>query len=223
MFNIFKSNYKKIPAYKLPIDVIKEKAKILFIDDEDVDLIPLLQNEKWHVEHWKDVQSLQVLESGKYDLIFLDIGGVGKLYSPDEEGFGILKRLKKVNPSVMIVSYSGQSFDASKSDFWSLSDGNLSKSSGAIKAMELMEDLLKEKFTSQALWADLKSILASNNVPDQEVDRIESLIVSGKKKDVEHSIASLLKKQISSESTTQALLGLASKIIVILKYMNGAS
>lgn len=56
---------KELPKIQLSMKGVREKSKVLFIDDEDVDLISLLQAEGWHVEHWKKVKSLTGLESGQ--------------------------------------------------------------------------------------------------------------------------------------------------------------
>ena len=216
-----KAKVKTIPDLKLNVEEIRKKSKILFVDDEDVELIALLQNEGWHVEHWKDVTSLQQLESGKYDLIFLDIGGVGKQYSPEDEGFGILKRLKKVNPSVLVVAYSGQSFDIEKSEFWSLSDASLTKSSGAIKAIEIMEDLLKDKYKSLNLWDELKCVLKNYDISEDELTKIENIIADSNNPNQENNLKDKLKSYIDNDSALQAILGIASKIVIILKYASG--
>ena len=210
---------KELPKVQLSLKGIKEKSKVLFIDDEEVDLIPLLQAEGWHVEQWKDVNSLTELESGKYDLIFLDIGGVGRKFSPEEEGFRILKRIKSINPSVLIVSYSGQRFDSTKSEFWALADGNLSKSSGAIKAIELLEDLLKQKFTSTYLWNEALEILKGHGMSETDIEKVKQNII---KKEEPKKIEEKIKSLFGTESSFQIVLGTISKIVMILKYMNGS-
>ncbi len=205
-----------MPEKSLPIEEIKKQSKILFIDDEDVALISILRKENWIVDHWKDVQSLTRLESGEFDLIFLDIGGVGQQYSPEKEGFGILERIKSQNPSVLVVAYSGLEFDFSKSKFWELADGKLSKTLGAIDAIELMEGLLKEKFSGINLWKDAVTLLQEQEIPDREIKKMESELCRSKN---EKTIKALLEKHIKKESKLQNILGIIAKITMILKYL----
>jgi DNA-binding NarL/FixJ family response regulator len=185
--SIFSSNQK------IPLSIIKDRAKLLFIDDQDVELLGTLQTEGWHVEHWKDVQNFRDLEEGKFDLVFLDIGGIGKKYSPDKEGFGVLERLKKVNPSLIIVAYSGQEYDPEKLDFFNLADAKLSKGSGALKAIETIEQLLSEKWTLNELWRDIEVVLTGNQVSSKSTEKL--------KKD----LSNLMKKDGKSESGFRSL------------------
>lgn len=218
MFNFFKTKSEEVVELKLPIAQIKEKANILFIDDHQVDLIETLQLEGWHVEYWSDVRSLNDLESGKFDIIFLDIGGVGKDYSPLEEGFGILSRVKKINPSVLIVAYSGQSFDASKSQFWSKADASLSKSSGAIEAIELLESLLAKKYNSKVLWDDFLDLLKQQNVSEKNVNEIQKIIFGSRDSDSVSKLKSALSLISLGASTSNSLISIGEKIILIVKH-----
>lgn len=221
MFNFFKKTKDiEIPDHSLPLDKIKERANILFIDDQKVDLIETLQLEGWHVEYWSDVRSLSDLESGKFDIIFLDIGGIGKEYSPEDEGFGILSRVKKVNPSVLVVAYSGRTFDVTKSQFWSIADDSLSKSAGAIDAIELLEGLLCKKFNTSLLWKDLSSILSSNNVNESTVRRIKNSLLTTKVERTDQNFENSLKTLSLSSNIAKSTLSIGLKILLILKYYN---
>lgn len=218
----FWSKKKEQIEFKLPMKDIKERANILFIDNEEVPLIETLQLEGWHVEHWIEVKSLKELEDGKFDLIFLDIGGIGKEYCPDEEGFGILKRIKTVNPSILIVAFSGLSFDATRAEFWALADATLSKSSGAIKAIELLEELLKKKYNSKELWNDFQQLLNINGYDPKCIKEIEKIIFdSGSNKESLEKLKKALQLASLSATSFNALLNIGSKIISIIKLVNG--
>ncbi|NOT78276.1 MAG: hypothetical protein HOP07_04660 [Bacteriovoracaceae bacterium] len=216
MFSMFKSS--KIVELKLPMPLIKERANILFIDNEKVELIETLQLEGWHVEYWDDVKSLKDLEEGKFDIIFLDIGGVGKAYAPTEEGFGILTRLKSVNPTVCVVAYSGMSFDASKAQFWAKADASLSKSAGAIDAIELLEELLTKKYNSKVLWDDFKSILKINHATDKQIELIQNAIfIDSKNSNKLEKLKVALSTISLSASTMGSLITIGTKIYKIIE------
>jgi CheY-like chemotaxis protein len=161
---------------RLPMSVIKDRARLLFIDDQPVPLVDLLQAEGWRVEYWKDVKTLQRLEDGSFDLVFLDIRGVGNAYSPDDEGLELIRRIKSRNPALILIAFTGETFDAEKTRFFQLADGQLNKSSGGLKAIEMVEELLAERWTGERLWDDVKSILRESGVPETQVSELEDKV-----------------------------------------------
>ncbi|MGB3087490.1 MAG: hypothetical protein WBC53_07175, partial [Phycisphaerae bacterium] len=78
-------------------------TRIVVIDDEK-EAFPLdvLASQGYAIDHWGDVKDLQKLETGFYDIIILDIGGVGQELDADNEGLGVLRHIKKVNPSQIV-------------------------------------------------------------------------------------------------------------------------
>jgi CheY-like chemotaxis protein len=103
-----------------PLEELRKRARILVVDDDENSFpVELLKKEGYAIDYWPKIESLSKLERGDYDIIILDIGGVAKEYS-SEDGLGVLEHLKEVNPSQIVVAFSGQSFDLSKNRFWQL-------------------------------------------------------------------------------------------------------
>jgi len=57
IFNWFKK--ESLENIQVPIDLneIRKRARILFIDDEDVPQIKILIAEGFSIEHWKDIEN----------------------------------------------------------------------------------------------------------------------------------------------------------------------
>lgn len=176
-FSWFEKKHTPSPA-NIDLAFMKKNCRILFIDDHDVPLIITLKNEGWCVDYWEDVKRMSDLESGQYDLIFLDIGGVGIEYSPKEEGLGILRRLKDANPSVLVIAYSSQEYDFEKQKFYEIADAKLSKSSGALQAMSTIEELLKKKWTIEHQLENIETILLLSKVEKKQIEAIKTILIT---------------------------------------------
>ncbi len=82
--------YYKITKKKIS----KEKAIILFIDDEEFPIVDSLREGNWTVERIKDILSVEDEKIKKSHVIFVDNKGVGQKLSPREEGLGVIKAIK---------------------------------------------------------------------------------------------------------------------------------
>lgn len=135
---------KKWP--KLEIDEIRKRSRILVIDDDEFAYQPLFEKDGYTIEKWDDVIDLPKLEKGYYDLILLDIQGVGSELS-QEQGFGILKHLYKVCPTQMIISYSNADFSLKYQKFFKMADAVLAKSDDYVQFKRTVDKLLNDRFS----------------------------------------------------------------------------
>lgn len=146
MFGIFKSKEKLWS--QLGMDEIRKRARILVIDDSDFGYLPLFEKEGYTIEKWNDVDDLNKLESGYYDILLLDIQGVGREQSK-EQGFGILKHLRGTSPAQIIITYSNAkySMDTKYQEFFQMADATLAKSEDYVNFKSTVDDLLRDRFT----------------------------------------------------------------------------
>jgi CheY-like chemotaxis protein len=143
MFNIFRRK-KSWPV--VPYDEIKKRTKILVIDDNDFVYMSLFKKDGYSIEKWDDIKDLPKLESGHFDIILLDIEGVGMKQSKDQ-GFGVLQHLRQVNPSQIIVAYSNADWSLKYQDFFRQADATLAKSSDYVKFKRTVDKLLTDRFS----------------------------------------------------------------------------
>lgn len=159
-------------AFSLP--ELRKRTKILVIDD-DVDAFPVqsLRNQGYTIEHWAEVQSMERLERGDFDIIILDIAGVARKLSPEEDGFAVLQHLKQHNPMQIIVAFSGQSFDLSKQEFFKLADDTLPKPVNTLKCRQILDELIESKMTVRHLWDTVSALMRAEGVTERKVAKLE--------------------------------------------------
>lgn len=135
---------KKWP--KLDLDEIRKRARILVIDDNDFAYKTLFENDGYTIEKWDDVDDLPKLEKGYFDIILLDIQGVGKVYSK-EQGLGVLKHLHEVCPSQIVIAYSNADFSLKYQDFFKMADAVLAKADDYVQFKRTVDKLLGQRFS----------------------------------------------------------------------------
>lgn len=97
---------KKRQYQKMDSQYIREKAHILFIDDQTFQKVERIKEAGWIVERTKDIKSLDDDRVKRAHVIFVDYKGVGKYLSLQEEGVGLIIALKNRYPSKRVVLYS---------------------------------------------------------------------------------------------------------------------
>ena len=105
MFNLFKKKKNKRFLKKSLAD-LKDKTRILFIDDRDTDLVSALQKEGWRVKYVDDLDSYNNTDLVDSQIICSDIKGVGIKLNVQGEGLGLVKAIKAKYPEKKIVLYS---------------------------------------------------------------------------------------------------------------------
>ena len=157
---------KAIPWPELPFDEVKKRARLLVIDDSSFIYLDLFKADGYAIDQWSDVTDLSRLERGEFEVILLDVQGVGKAISPSEQGLGILRHLRTINPGQVIIAFSNSEFSLKYHDFFSLADATLSKSADYVDFKRKVDELLKARF-SLGFFVTRIVGLANPTVPDR--------------------------------------------------------
>lgn len=91
-----------------------KKLRILFIDDETLEIVSTLKSEGYDVDHWPDVQSLENIVDGRYHIVFFDVRGIGEKYGGN--GLDIVKYVGTHNPLIHSVVFSAKPFNGAESE-----------------------------------------------------------------------------------------------------------
>lgn len=126
---------------------IVERARILVIDDEDFPYALLFRRDGYNVTKWRDVTKLTDIEQGKYDVILLDLQGIGRKISQDQ-GLGVLKHIKQVNPGQVVVAYSNAEWPLEYQPFFDMADAVLAKTADYVDFKRSVDELLEEHFST---------------------------------------------------------------------------
>lgn len=164
----------------LPFDEIKKRARLLVIDDQEFAYLKLFKVDGYTFDKWKDVDDLPKLENGYYDIVLLDIHGVGLAQSA-EQGFGILKHLRKVSPAQIVVAYSNSDWSLKYQEFFDLADRKLAKGQDYVDFKRVVDELLRERFALSFYLKRIDGVL-KGRVPDEAEARLiaERAILSRK-------------------------------------------
>jgi len=132
---------------KLATEDIVKRARLLVIDDAEFPLIKSFRKDGYNMEKWNDVRDLGSLESDSFDLILLDLQGVGRGHSPDQ-GFGILKHIRETNPAQIVVAYSNEEWPLEYQPFFHNADAVLPKTkTDYYEFKRTVDSLLAKRFS----------------------------------------------------------------------------
>jgi CheY-like chemotaxis protein len=140
----FKRHYEA----EIPLKEIISRVRILVIDDQEFPYVKLFKRDGYSVDKWRDVTRLVEIEQGDYDLILLDLQGVGSAISVSEQGLGVLRHIKKVRPTQLVIAYSNAEFPLQYQPFFDLADGVLQKSADYVDFKRKVNDLLQSHFSA---------------------------------------------------------------------------
>ncbi len=106
MFDFFRKS-PLTPITDSDFNKIKFKARIAFIDDEELTNVERLRQDGYNITQYTDIENIDDFIRKEYHVVVLDIQGIGKTISPKQEGWGILKYLKEENPHIVVVIFTG--------------------------------------------------------------------------------------------------------------------
>lgn len=102
MWNPFKKKQNKRFSKK-SIPELKDKTRILLIDDEETDLVESLKSEGWHIKYMADLDKYNNTDLKDAHIVCVDIKGVGKKLNIKEEGLGLVRNIKEKYPEKRII------------------------------------------------------------------------------------------------------------------------
>lgn len=129
------------------IEALRKKAKILVIDDHAFPAQKLFERDGYHFERWPQIRNLSQLTDGHYDIILLDVQGVGLNESPELQGLGILSHIKQSNPSQVVIVYTAQPQKISMRAIIEMADDVLDKDASYVEYKQAVDKLLRARAT----------------------------------------------------------------------------
>jgi CheY-like chemotaxis protein len=128
-------------------DEIVRRARVLVIDDGPFPYKTLFERDGYTIQQWPDVNDLHALEQGEFDLILLDLLGVGTAESSDE-GFGLLRHIRQVSPAQIVVAYSNSDLSLEYQPFFRDADAVLHKTKADyVEFKRTVDRLLADRFS----------------------------------------------------------------------------
>ena len=148
---------------------ITKRARLLIIDDQDFPYLKFFQRDGYQIEKKDDVESVRDLERGDWDMVLLDLHGVGTAFS-DEQGLGVLRHLRRSAPSVLVIAYSNADWPLDiNQDFFDLADATVGKSNASYFEFKQKVDEQLIRRYSQGFFIDrFADVVGSENAARSE-------------------------------------------------------
>ncbi len=202
---------------------ILRRSRILVIDDQRPEIVDDLRKAHFAVDYEPDidVNKIDLLDKQIYDLILLDFGNVGKAFGSDE-GLSLLRHIKRVNPAVVVISYTSKALGASQADFYRLSDAVLAKDAGISESLEKIEVELRRAHSISNIWSGLLAVCGVQ--PGSKEDKEwQDLLVRGlnKQSKMEALKAGVMKMLTSEEMQKTGAILLTKAIELAVKSASG--
>jgi CheY-like chemotaxis protein len=127
---------------------VVRRSRIVVIDDSEFPYLKLFRRDGYNMDKWNDVRDLPALERGEYDVILLDLQGVGRSLSSDDQGLGVLAHLRETAPAQIVVAYSNAEWSVAYQSFFESADAVLHKTKDDYMAFKrTVDQLLTERFS----------------------------------------------------------------------------
>ncbi|REL37684.1 response regulator [Rhodohalobacter sp. SW132] len=154
---------------------LKNRIRILLIDDEESLNIDQFNREGYSLEHWEQVKSMKPLHQGEFDILILDIRDIATDIS-EEDGFGVLKSIKENNPLQIVIAFSAYSYDLSKKKFWDLADDAVDKPVGFIEMKKVLDNIIFNRFNPENEINIIHDKLYELNISTNDIISLEKSI-----------------------------------------------
>jgi CheY-like chemotaxis protein len=186
---------------------IVHRARVLVIDDGEFPYMQLFKRDGYTIQQWSDVTDLQALEVGKFDLILLDLRGVGRAESSDE-GFGLLKHIRETSPAQIVIAYSNSDLSLEYQPFFRNADAVLHKSkTDYVEFKRTVDKLLDERFSLGFYINRIAAELGEHSVSaPKAVNKARTAILTG---DIE-PLRRYLSRNVEDKVTIDRVIALAS-------------
>jgi CheY-like chemotaxis protein len=191
----------------VPHDDIVRRSRILVIDDGDFAYMPLFERDGYTIQQWHDVDDLTALESEGFDLILLDLKGVGAKESADE-GFGVLKHIRETSPSQIVIAYSNSDLSLAYQPFFRNADAVLHKTqTDYVEFKRTVDQLLDQRFSRGFYVNRIRRELADfEGSAPQAVKKAEKAMVSNETE----SLRGYLVRKIDDEVTVDRVIAIVA-------------
>lgn len=159
------------------LEKIKFKARIAFVDDEEISHIKRLQTDGYNITHYGDIDNIDDFVRKKYNVVVLDIQGIGKNIASKSEGWGILKYLKKNHPHIVVIMFTGAEWSITKyKDEAAQADDFIGKDLEFLDFKAKLDDGIKKAFSINYHYEVERKKMMSEITNTKTIDEIKSII-----------------------------------------------
>jgi CheY-like chemotaxis protein len=210
------SLFKKSQTWPVvPHAEIVHRARILVVDDDDFAYMPLFARDGYTIQKWSDVSDLGALETGGFDLILLDLKGVGLKESSDE-GFGILKHIRETSPAQIVIAYSNSDLSLAYQPFFRDADAVLHKTqTDYVEFKRTVNQLLDERFSLGFYLSRIERELGDHEASaPKALKKARQAILSGKTDQLRRYLSSKVEDNVTVDRVI-AVVGVGAEVAAL--------
>jgi hypothetical protein len=156
----------------------RNEIKVAVIDNESFDMLEILEQHKFDIFKFDDIENLDTLLA--YDIILCDIKGVGLKFNKTFQGAYLIKEIYKKYPFKIIIAYTGTRYDARYNEYLKFAEFSIKKDASSEEWVEKLDTAIEYVNNPEHRWNRIKNYLLSKDVPlfnlalveDDFVDRI---------------------------------------------------
>lgn len=195
------------------LEQVRKRASLLVIDDFDFAYESLFERDGYHIQRWAEVVNLSQLTDSNFDVILLDLHGVGLRESPEMQGLGILRSVKDVNPTQLVVAYTSQQWGAKSQAFFALADAVLEKDDEYVDFKAQVDELLMRRYTAGYFINRMNEVLGDQAIhAPKAISRATAAINRGSTTKLKEYLTSRLIDQITVDRVI-AIIGIAITVL----------
>lgn len=158
-------------------DKVKYKVRIAFVDDEEITHIGRLQRDGYKITQYEDIENIDEFIAKKYDVLILDIQGVGQYVSETTEGWGILKYLKSSCPHLVVIIFTGADWSIAKyKDLADTADDFISKDLEFLDFKSKLDSAIRKAFSPKFHFDIFKKHISQEISDEEAVKKIERIV-----------------------------------------------
>ncbi len=197
---------------------LRNKIKVLFIDDESVPVIEILKDEKFNVSYKNDIQEINDVSA--YNIICCDIRGICTKKYPKFEGAFLIKEIKEIYPEKYVIAYTGSSYDPTYNKYLNLADDVIKKGMESETWIDKLDSSIKIYFDPIERWKKIRTEMFNKNISTQFVADLEHEYVKAIKNRSSESVENLI-SNIKTENRNQdvralkTILGIIKELLLL--------
>lgn len=196
-------------------DDIRRRARVLVVDDSGFAYKSLFKRDGYSVDSWRDIVDLAKLETGYYDVILLDIQGVGAKQSADQ-GFGVLRHIKATAPTQLVVAYSNADWSLKYKPFFDEADAVLPKSADYVEFKRVVDELLLRRFSLEYFVEHIVRLMPAHS---GNLSRVRTAAEKAILKGDSSRLTSVLRREKVDEETLNRILQVTQVGIGVLQLL----
>lgn len=152
------------------IEKLRERAKILLVDDEEYDIIDILKTRGYDIYYKSDINYL--IETEPFDIILLDIKGIATKFGSPKEGFGFAMNVKSKYPQKVVISFSGVS-DVRINEELHKIDGFITKDTDVDTWCSRLDGFIKDYCDESYQWNAIANKLKNDGVNEDVINELK--------------------------------------------------